>query len=334
MTEIPTVKCSWCSGELLDRRALTTAHHRSEAVDMQPQLEQARAQAFEEAAKVVEPKGSRPCDCERCYCHNQGDAEAVASWDAGMATAKAIRLIAGPSALTPERCGDDRAQQSTPNDELWHQAISRLEEIADDDAQGRYGRLAKEAIAALTPLRSPPASDAAEGAAISGDDRAQDAQARPDAGQIMAILRKVTVGSLYDSLTCKRWKDGIEYTAPTYAAECLAEEFAALGSRTPADIEPAQCERMNGGDWAKLLTLRDVMKRAYTLGGNRLMSVWERDVSAIEAAIAELSTPELRSPAEGWRQITLTHDQIFNGMRLDAGTYEVRRVDAPTDAGF
>jgi hypothetical protein len=48
---------------------------------------------------------------------------------------------------------------------------------------------------------------------------------------------------------------------------------------------PAQPTRMAGGDWAQLLTLRDVMKTAYKRGGDRLMSVWERDLNAIEAAI-------------------------------------------------
>jgi hypothetical protein len=47
----------------------------------------------------------------------------------------------------------------------------------------------------------------------------------------------------------------------------------------------AQPTRMAGGDWAQLLTLRDVMKTAYKRGGDRLMSVWERDLNAIEAAI-------------------------------------------------
>lgn len=47
----------------------------------------------EKCAKIAEPNGPRPCDCERCDCHNQGDAEAVARWDADMATAKAIRAL-------------------------------------------------------------------------------------------------------------------------------------------------------------------------------------------------------------------------------------------------
>lgn len=73
---------------------------------------------------------------------------------------------------------------------------------------------------------------------------------RPDADQIMAVLRKVTAGSLYEMLTCSRWKDGIDITAPTYAAERLAEEFAALGCQSPAvcsDIEKAfadVCEQL------------------------------------------------------------------------------------------
>lgn len=52
-----------------------------------------REEIIEECAKVAEPKGPRPCDCERCYCHNMGDAETVARWDAEMATANAIRAL-------------------------------------------------------------------------------------------------------------------------------------------------------------------------------------------------------------------------------------------------
>jgi hypothetical protein len=52
------------------------------------------AKIIEECAKVVEPKGPRPCDCERCDCGNHGDLAAVAAWDADMANAKAIRALA------------------------------------------------------------------------------------------------------------------------------------------------------------------------------------------------------------------------------------------------
>lgn len=57
-------------------------------------------------------------------------------------------------------------------------------------------------------------------------------------------------------------------------------------------LDPAQCDaaRLNGGDWAQLLMLRDVMKAAYSRGGDRLMSVWERDLNAVEAAIALLES--------------------------------------------
>lgn len=51
---------------------------------------------IEACAKLIEPKGPRPCDCEpgRCYCHNFGDAEAVASWDTDAANAALIRNLA------------------------------------------------------------------------------------------------------------------------------------------------------------------------------------------------------------------------------------------------
>ncbi|MCK1459115.1 hypothetical protein IVB34_12530 [Bradyrhizobium sp. 2] len=66
---------------------------------------QARLIAIEECAKIAEPKGPRPCDCEggHCYCHNMGDAMAVASWDADMAVANAIRALSSP--LTSNKLG-------------------------------------------------------------------------------------------------------------------------------------------------------------------------------------------------------------------------------------
>jgi hypothetical protein len=59
-----------------------------------------REAVIEECAKVVEPKGPRPCDCERCYCGNHGDLEAVAAWDADAYNAKAIRALADSSTLS------------------------------------------------------------------------------------------------------------------------------------------------------------------------------------------------------------------------------------------
>jgi hypothetical protein len=50
-----------------------------------------RREAFEEAAEAIEPKGPRPCDCDRCYCDKSQDAEQVAAWDEAMANATAIR---------------------------------------------------------------------------------------------------------------------------------------------------------------------------------------------------------------------------------------------------
>jgi hypothetical protein len=62
-------------------------------------------------------------------------------------------------------------------------------------------------------------------------------------------------------------------------------------------VGSAQCTRMSSSDRAQLLTLRDVMKTAYSKGGDRLMSVWERDLNAIEAAITILE-PGALTPAE------------------------------------
>lgn len=55
--------------------------------------EQVRQDTIEACAQVVEPKGPRPCDCERCTCSNLGDAEAVAAWEAEASNAKAIRAL-------------------------------------------------------------------------------------------------------------------------------------------------------------------------------------------------------------------------------------------------
>lgn len=62
---------------------------------------------IEAAARLVEPKRPRPCDCERCDCHNSGDLAAVTAWDADAAAAKAIR------ALRPEPSAADALSPAT-----------------------------------------------------------------------------------------------------------------------------------------------------------------------------------------------------------------------------
>jgi hypothetical protein len=52
--------------------------------------------AMEVAAKLVEPQYKRPCDCERCDCHNVDDAQAVAQWDESKSIAAAIRALPMP----------------------------------------------------------------------------------------------------------------------------------------------------------------------------------------------------------------------------------------------
>jgi hypothetical protein len=54
-----------------------------------------RDEIVEECAKAIYPKQPRPCDCDRCDCYNQGDAEAVARWDSDAAAAKTIRALKG-----------------------------------------------------------------------------------------------------------------------------------------------------------------------------------------------------------------------------------------------
>lgn len=45
----------------------------------------------EACAALVEPKGPRPCDCDRCTCMNSGDVRDVTDWDTSAALAAAIR---------------------------------------------------------------------------------------------------------------------------------------------------------------------------------------------------------------------------------------------------
>jgi hypothetical protein len=52
--------------------------------------------AMEVAARLVEPQYKRPCDCERCDCHNVDDAQAVAQWDERKSVAAAIRALPMP----------------------------------------------------------------------------------------------------------------------------------------------------------------------------------------------------------------------------------------------
>lgn len=74
-------QCSEQAGDMVDKAAAWDA------------CVKAREEERERCAKIAEPKGPRPCDCEygACYCRNAGDAAAVASWDADMAVARAIR---------------------------------------------------------------------------------------------------------------------------------------------------------------------------------------------------------------------------------------------------
>lgn len=63
---------------------------------MRKLAQQVKLDTIEACAKLIEPKGPRPCDCEPfgCYCHNNGDAATVASWNADMAAANSIRALA------------------------------------------------------------------------------------------------------------------------------------------------------------------------------------------------------------------------------------------------
>lgn len=53
-----------------------------------------RRAALEEAAKLLDPKGPRPCGCDHCDCGNPGDHAYVCAWDEAKANATAIRALA------------------------------------------------------------------------------------------------------------------------------------------------------------------------------------------------------------------------------------------------
>ena len=76
---------------------------------------------------------------------------------------------------------------------------------------------------------------------------AQDAQGKLTSEQIMQVIRKVTRGSLYTMLTCKRLKHGINIDMPTFAAEMLAEEFRAMVSRLHCAWP--NCDQPSGYDY-------------------------------------------------------------------------------------
>ena len=62
------------------------------------------AEAMRESAAVaVQPKGKRPCDCERwrCDCGNSGNLIAVEGWDNDNDTANAIRALPIPEDKQP-----------------------------------------------------------------------------------------------------------------------------------------------------------------------------------------------------------------------------------------
>lgn len=87
--------CTQC-GETISKRTIGIVEARTKArailaTGLVPDEAAIRADEREKCAKLIEPKRPRPCDCDHCDCHNQGDTEAVAAWDADTAAAAAIR---------------------------------------------------------------------------------------------------------------------------------------------------------------------------------------------------------------------------------------------------
>jgi hypothetical protein len=80
----------WHSGEALEATEGLVEYVRADTIAA---LRAAPVAVRERAARIVQPAGKRPCDCDRCYCQNVGDAEAVAAWDAQNAAAEAIRAL-------------------------------------------------------------------------------------------------------------------------------------------------------------------------------------------------------------------------------------------------
>lgn len=46
-----------------------------------------------QAMNIARPATARPCDCDRCYCGNVGDAEMVSQWDEASALATGIAAL-------------------------------------------------------------------------------------------------------------------------------------------------------------------------------------------------------------------------------------------------
>lgn len=86
----------WFGAEFRDRHGLTTRGvvallNSKDAPIYCDIAEVATAAERERCAKIAEPVGKRPCDCERCYCGKPEDAQAVEAWDAMASIAAAIR---------------------------------------------------------------------------------------------------------------------------------------------------------------------------------------------------------------------------------------------------
>jgi hypothetical protein len=90
---------------------------------------------------------------------------------------------------------------------------------------------------------------------------------------------------------CQEGSDG-EYVklANEHLARCMDENQALL-----ARIEELTCPHSQAGieqrHMAQLLTVLDVMKSAHNKEPGRLMSIWSRDIEAVEAAVAALTRP-------------------------------------------
>jgi hypothetical protein len=88
-----TAKAEGRAGYLVSRGDTVTPTLLDQLVSALAALRAAPVAMREGAARIVQPAGKRPCDCDRCYCQNVGDAEAVAAWDAQNAAAEAIRAL-------------------------------------------------------------------------------------------------------------------------------------------------------------------------------------------------------------------------------------------------
>ena len=114
----------------------------TQAAPAEPTVAEAVAAERERCARLCEPTGPRPCDCERCDCGNATDARMVAEWDEATSIARRIR----------------GGEQAAPVAKLV-EALRRILEVpgntmSDGKALKEIVRIARAAIACHQEIKS------------------------------------------------------------------------------------------------------------------------------------------------------------------------------------